>query len=366
VKQIAMKTYKFTFLISVVLLLASCQENANEIKPTIQSISESVYASGVVKSKNQYQVFPNTTGTIDQIYVSEGDSVSVGSVLLSINSDKAKLNTQNAQLSAEFASYNANMNRIKELKINIELAQAKMLNDSILYDRQKALFQQDIGSKIELEQRELAYLNSKINYETSIVRLNETERQISFNARQTQKNLLISKIIDEDYFVKSDIDGRVYALFKEKGEMINPQTPVAVIGSADTFYIQLLVDENDIIKIENGQRVFVSFDSYKGQIFEAIVHKIYPLMNSNSKSFTVEAHFTKHPNILYPNLTCEATILINSKDNVLTIPRSYITEEKFIVNKQNEKIEIKIGLMDLQIAEVISGLDTNSIIIMPK
>ena len=69
------------------------------------------------------------------------------------------------------------------------------------------------------------------------------------------------------------------------------------------------------IKIKPHQKVFVSLDSYKGQTFEAEVVKISPIMNDRSKTFTVDARFTKAPPLVYPNLSLEANILIQTKKN---------------------------------------------------
>ena len=72
-------------------------------------------------------------------------------------------------------------------------------------------------------------------------------------------------------------------------------------------------------------------DSYKGQVFEAVIEKIDPLMNERSRSFTVEARFTTRPPSLYPNLTAEANIIIRTKENAITIPRAYLLNDSTVV-----------------------------------
>jgi HlyD family secretion protein len=66
------KQLPFLFL---ALFIVSCKSKVETFKPERSSITESVYASGVIKSKNQYQVFPSVNGIIDTVLVSEGDSV---------------------------------------------------------------------------------------------------------------------------------------------------------------------------------------------------------------------------------------------------------------------------------------------------
>ena len=130
----------------VCILCISCKNKQEKISPIEEKITESVYASGIVKSKNQYQVFSAVNGLIANILVTEGDVVKQGDALMYITNTTAKLNTENAKLAADYASINANKERLSELKITIETAKAKMDNDALLLERQKNLWLQQIGT----------------------------------------------------------------------------------------------------------------------------------------------------------------------------------------------------------------------------
>ena len=119
------------------------------------------------------------------------------------------------------------------------------------------------------------------------------------------------------------------------------------------------MDEYDIIKIKKNQAVIVNLDSYKDKTFDAKITKINPLMNERSKTFSVEAVFLNQPELLYPNLTLEGNIILSERKDVTTIPRSFLIENKYILNESGEKIEIKVGLKDFQKIEVIKGLSEN-------
>ena len=357
---------KFNINIFFLLIaLISCNKNVEKTHPSIENISESVYASGSLKSKNQYQVFSNVNGIIQNVFVSEGDTVKEGTPLLTISNETSKLNTENAKLAADFSDYNANSAKLNELKVNIDLAKSKMQNDSLLLNRQKILWSQQVGSKINLEQRELAFENSKTLYEASLLRYIDLKKQISFTSQQSKTNLQISRKNENDYTIKSEIPGKVYILYKEKGEMINTQTPLAVLGDADDFVLELQVDEYDIVKIKKGQTILVTLDSYKGQVFEASVTKVNPIMNERSKTFTVEAEFVKQPPTLYPNLTLEANIIIQIKKNVLTLPRKFIIDDEYVIKENGDKVKIQTGLKDYKIVEIISGISEKDELVIP-
>lgn len=54
--------YSYLLAISAFLLSLSCKKNVVEIQPTIGDITQSVYASGVIKAENQYTVFSTVNG----------------------------------------------------------------------------------------------------------------------------------------------------------------------------------------------------------------------------------------------------------------------------------------------------------------
>ena len=240
-----------------------------------------------------------------------------------------------------------------------------MDNDALLQQRQRNLWAQNIGTKNELEQRELAYKNSTSGYEAATLRYGELKRQLNFSAQQSQKNLQISNSIAKDFTIKSEVNGKVYNVLKETGETVNTQNPVAIIGNASEFLLELQVDEYDIARIKTGQKIVVKLDSYKGQIFEAVVTKINPIMNERSKSFTTEAAFITKPAALFPNLTTETNILIETKEKALLIPRNYLLEGGFVLMENNEKRKVVTGLKDYMKVEILSGLTVHDIIIKP-
>ena len=348
------------------MVFLACNHKVQKIKPTVESISESIYASGILKSKDQYQAFANVNGIINDVFVTEGDSVKKGEPILSISNETQRLNKENAELTAAFTDINANQEKLREAKLVIDFSFNKMKSDSLMYIRQKTLWSQQIGSKVELEQKELAYQNSKTNYYSSVVRYHDLKRQLNFNSSQSKKNLLISSKLANDYLLRSEIDGIIYSLNKTKGEIVGAQTPLAVIGDAKKFILEMQVDEYDILKVRKGLRVEVILDSYRGKVFEARVTKINPLMNERSKTFLVEAEFTEAPEILYPNISFEANIVLASKEKAILVPRNYILNDSFVFKSNGDKVLVKIGLRDYQKAEILSGITEADELIEPK
>ena len=337
----------------------SCAEKAVKIKPEISGITESIYASGTVKSLHQYQAYATVNGIVKEVFVDEGDTIKKGAPILSVSDEVQQLNKQNASLAVRYTDVGVNAGKLNDAKMAISLALNKMKNDSLLYRRTLSLWEQNIGSRIEMEQRQLNYQNARNLYHAATVNYEDLKRQLSFNAAQSINNLAISDKVTQDYTVRSEIDGMVYELPRKKGEIIGLQTPLALIGDANNFTLELQVDEYDIVQIEKGMPIAVTMDSYKDQVFEAIVTKINPTMNERTRTFVVEAAFTKRPAHLYPNTTFEASIICRSKSKTLLIPRNFMLNDSTVVKSNGEKVIVKTGLKDYRKIEILSGIDAN-------
>ncbi len=348
-----------------VTTLLSCGPKQEKIRPSSITITESVYASGIVKSRNQYQVYSPVNGLIQQIFVSEGDTVKKDDPILRVTSETARLNSENAQLAADYSTTGANADKLNELQANIQFLKSKMQNDSILVVRQRNLWEKQIGTRNELDQRELSYKNDVATYKAALFRFKDLQKQLTFNEAQAKNNLQLSKTTVGDFTIKSQVNGTIYSLGKETGEMVNTQSPVAVIGSTGEFFLELQVDEYDFDKIIPGQKVLITMDSYKNKVFEATISRIIPFLNDRTRSFTVEAQFNKLPPSLYPNLTVEANIILQTKENTLTIPAGYLLNDSLVMMPSGEKKKVVTGLKDYQKVEIISGLTKEDEIIKP-
>lgn len=364
---VLLSTMRVPFLsfISLGLLLVCCKPEAETTSPSETGLTESVYASGTVKSRSQYQVYSTVTGTLEEILVEEGGLVKAGQPILRLKNTSASLAAENARLAAAFAEIGQNKNRLYELRLAADMAREKMQTDSLLWVRQNNLFKQNIGSQAEWEQRKLAFDNARVAYQSAHIRYQELDRQINLNAQQTQLNAAIAMQQLQDFTVVSKINGRVYELLKTKGELVTPQTPLATVGAVDDFFLELDIDETDIVRVRQGQRVLVTLSSYADKVWEATVQEIKPIMNQRSKLFTLDARFVTSPEALFPNLTAEANIIIQSKSKTLTIPRNYLLNDSTVKLQSGELRYVRIGLKDYQKAEVIKGLTVSDVLVKP-
>lgn len=346
--------------------LVSCSSKEETLVVATGPVTESVYAAGVVKATGQYEVYPATGGIIEKVLVKAGDYVKKGDPLMVITHETASLNSENARLNAMYNSFSSSTGRLAQLQVAIETARLRKDNDSSLFQRQYYLWEKGIGSGNELDQRQLAAQNSRKAYEKAQLEYRELERQVRFTEKQSRRNADISTSMERDYIVKSACDGRVYNILKEKGEMASPQYPVATIGHAGDFELELQVDENDVVGLKPRQKVLITFESYRSQVFEGYIRSIDPIMNERSRSFKVLAGLVTSPPLLYPNLTLDANIILQQKRSALLVPRSWLIADSMVLLPHNRQKTVVTGLRDYQMVEIVSGLNAGDIIVKPS
>ncbi|MFN8416532.1 MAG: efflux RND transporter periplasmic adaptor subunit [Cytophagaceae bacterium] len=346
-------------------LMVACGKKSKSIQPTYSEIIESVYASGEVKSKEQYDVYSKTNGLIEKILVTKGQLVKKGDVLIQLENNSVNKNVETAKIQYRNTANEAQDNKRKELQEAVSVSYKKYQTDSLIYFRQKDLWRQGIGTAIDLEQKELMYQQSKSNWISSKARLSDFNEQLDYQRTLLKNNVELTETLQNDYLIRSVVDGRVYDVIKKKGEWVSPNIPVAVLGNAGQYVMELEVDEKDIVKIKTGQKVVVRLDSYQDSVFTAHVTSVDPIMNVKTRTFTVTAVFENQPSVLYPYLTVEANIIIESKAKALVVPVAYLTADNEVVLEDGTKDKVTTGLKNYQWVEILSGVDTTAKIILP-
>ncbi|MFD2101783.1 efflux RND transporter periplasmic adaptor subunit [Flagellimonas iocasae] len=349
------------------LLLSSCSDKKEKIFPERMPLTESVYASATVQPDSLYQAYSVVVGILDKIWVEEGDSVSKGGPILQITNTSPELNTENAKLALQLAreNYSGSAAVLSGIRDEINAAELQLKNDSINYFRQKNLWDQNIGSKVEYDNRKLAYELSQNNLNLLQQKYNRTKNELETQVRQAENNYKTSMTNTSDFTITSKINGKVYAIYKNQGEIVTTMEPVAAVGRSDKFVVELLVDEVDIVKLKIGQQVFITLDSYNSEVFEGTLDKIYPRKDERSQTFKVEALFAEPPATLYPGLSGEGNIIIAEKNETLTIPKEYLIDDTHVLTDDGEK-EVSIGLQNLDRVEILAGIDENTAIYKPE
>lgn len=342
------------------LFLTACSRNSNTVQPEHRDLTQAVYASGKVLPLNRYVVFPKYPGYVEEIFVRSGQSVRKGDPLLAIRNETNELAINSSGNAAELARKNADENGplLTSMREELKAAKAKHELDSLTFTRNQALLKEDAISRQLFDQSKAqadisrgAYMRSKEAYQAAVERYRTEYRNSALQADAQRANR-------GDYRLLAAIDGKVYDVAPQVGDLVGVQSAMLELGSADSFEVELSIDETDIGLIRNGQEIIYGIDAYPSEPFRGTVKEIIPKIISNSKSSRVKATIqstASHP--LYSGMSVEGNIIIEKKKNCLVIPREFIHNGNQVNVKGNDQPQTIIkGAEDLQFVEVVSGL----------
>lgn len=353
----------------IVFFLLRPKENSQDFfEVKFKQMTETVYASGNILPKNEYKVFATADGILTQKLAKEGDEVTERQVLFVIENTQQNIRLGNAKDNYNIArqKYNLNSPTLKELELSIASAKTKMENDKINYERFENLRQSNVGTQADYDQAKLAYETSKNNYKLQKARYESVKQDLLLNMQNAQSQVELNAELNEDFLVRSLINGRVFETYKEQGEVVKRGEAIALVGASEDVYIQLEVDELDINKIKLNQEILIKIDVYKDKIFKAKVKKIYQMLNKRNQSFRVDAEFVDAYPSVYSGLTVEANIIIQQKPKALVIPKSFLVGEDsvWVLKEEKEaKIKIEKGIENFEWVEVRKGIKANTKII---
>lgn len=226
-----------------------------------------VQTQGAVEAVDNIPVSAKMQGVLSAVYAREGQQVSKGQVLAQIDNSVIKSN-------------------IEELKSSIELA-------NTVYERQKNLWDQKIGTEVQ-------YLQAKNNKESLEKRLATLNEQLE-----------MTKIM-------SPISGSVDEVSVKIGEAVMPGIPAFRVVSTDKLKINANVSEAYVVDIKEGNKATITFPDINRKA-DAKVTFVGKTINALSRTFAVEVSVPTQAD-LRPNMTGILKVVFKTVPNALSVP----------------------------------------------
>ena len=286
---------------------------------TINSVEFDHYVQvqGSVKSDELINIFPEFSGIAKAVYVKSGDVVKKGQPLIKIDDGGLK-------------------EQLSQLEIGFELTKTT-------FERQKRLWDQNIGSEIK-------FLETKSMYEAQKQGINQLKKQI-------KKTL-----------IEAPFSGTIDNVVVKKGEVVYPgRSNLMMLLNLDNLYIESNVPEKHIASINSGDKAIVHFPLLDKTILTT-VRQSGNYINPINRTFKIEMDIEKNNLNIKPNLNSKVKINDYSNYSALMINQNFISidsENKEYVYKIYEKNNktyvsktiISTGKNDGIKIEVLSGLN---------
>jgi membrane fusion protein (multidrug efflux system) len=283
--------------------------NIEEIKPG--SFTNYVQLQGRIDAQDNVVAYPQASGTITGLYVKAGQHVSKGQVLAQLDNSV--------------------------LLQNIAQAQAQATLAQTVYQRQKNLWDQKIGTEVQ-------FLQAKSNYEAS-------EKQVG--SLKQQSNM---------YRITSPISGTVDQMDLKLGQIASPGATGIRIVNADILKVKADVPESYASSIHQGDNVKIVVPDANDSLV-AKVSFAAKVIDAASRSFGVEIKLPQR-STLRPNMTAVIKIANYTKSNTIVIPlntiqRSEAGDYVFVADNGTAKRKnVKLGTSYGGQIEILSGLAT--------
>ena len=365
-----MKSY-FPFLGFVIcfIVLESCSNSADTYVVKRQNLKELVFATGSIQALDSYVLTAQTDGILLDLLIREGDDVASNQYIGSIDnpSNDAQLVSIQDQLTVAELNASESSPLLQELNANIGFAEKKLIEDQLLYERNLRLWESKSISQVEFERSKL----SKESSESNLKALQQRYKQIQLQAQNTLSNLRASAVTQGKTAsfnkIQTISSGRVIQLFKKKGDYVKRGEAVAVISDMQSLVARINIDEASFGKIQLNQTVQIKLNSNGSEVITGSISCIYPLFDTKSQSFLVDVTIPNQSFSKVIGTRLEANIEMGTKENVLVIPRSYLSFNNEVnVQGKEEKRQIQIGIKSSDWVEVVGGLEEGEVLLPLK
>jgi membrane fusion protein (multidrug efflux system) len=285
-----------------------------EIKPA--QFTNYVQIQGKIDAQDNVTAYPQMQATITNIYVKVGQHVGKGQVLVQL--DNSVLVQQVAQGEAQLSLSNT------------------------VYQRQKNLWDQKIGTEVQ-------YLQAKTNYEAGVKQLAGVRQQLAM------------------YTIKSPISGTVDQMDLKLGQVATPgQTGIRIVN-ADVLKVKADVPESYSGAVSQGNKVRILVPDANDSLTTSLTFAA-KVIDPTSRSFAIEVKLPERKT-LRPNMTAILKIASYTKNNAIVIPVKSVQKSEtgdFVFLNNNgvaKKVIVKVGATYGGQSEVLSGLKVGDVLV---
>ena len=279
----------------------------NARKLTTSGMSEALAYSGTIEADNSVSLGFSVSGRVTSVFVQEGQHVSAGQLLASLET----IDYQNNVLLAAAALEQAedNFNRLNEL-----------------FNKGSLPARDHLAAKVALSQAE-------VNKSIASKRLSDTKLYAPFSGIVTIKAI-------------------------EKGATVSPGIMAFTIVKTDLVYAQISVSESEISRLAVGTEAAIAVPALQDTIAGKITI-INPQADATTRSFTVKVRLANPKGRLLPGMLANIKISTNRQLDALTVPVESVVRDAeeityvFVVDEKNRAIRKRVVIEGLLMNEII-------------
>ena len=312
----------------------------------IMDITKYAGYSGRVKGSSEEEVMPKLARRVTAVYVTEGQAVQQGQILVSLDSSMLDTAVQQAEAGVASARAAQAANEVQR-----QIAQAN-------YNRMLELHNASAVSDQALEA-------AKAQYDA----LNTGAADAG--VAQAQAGLSMARQSLSDCYITSPMSGIVGRVDVSVGETASPQKPVAVINNTGDLEIEVRVSEADISSIQAGTVVKVQINAIGEAPLTGTIKGVASVADSVTRTYPVKVSLPNNAAAqVKSGMFAEVLLGTQHRAGVIGIPMAAVLPKSgesivYVVNEENraQAVIVQTGLNDGKYTEITSGLQLGQTVI---
>lgn len=312
------------------------------VKVEKRDIDATVELTGDVTPDTQLDVKPEVGGKIKALHVEAGQEVKKGDLLVEV--DDTDLLTEKAAATTEIEGQKLIVEKNRR-----NFQRGKELIEAKLIDRE-------------------AFDNLSSDYEIAVNSLEKSQRRLDLVEDKLRKTK-----------IRAPADGTVLSVPVIEGQVVigaasvNSGTTLMTIADLSRLLVVTNVNQVDVTKLSLEQKVSLHTDAIRDLSVDALIKFIAPVASTknNVKGFEVKALIERPDIRLRPGMTVNISVPIASATEAVSVPIAAVfkgennTRVVYVRRGEStEKRQVKVGVTNLEYAEIKSGLEPGEEILL--
>lgn len=294
---------------------ATLQVEAVIVKPT--SFDKKLVVTGSILANESIEVKSEVSGKIQRIYFVEGQSVNKGDLLIKIDDDELRAQSEKQKFN-------------KKLNEDNEFRQRKLLEKEAI---------------------------SQEEYDNALNRLNTTSADILVLAAQQAKTT-----------IRAPFNGFIGFRYVSEGAYISPQLVMATLYNLNPAKIEFSIPAKHASRVSVKSKIFFTIESdtthYSGEVYA-----VEPQIDASTRTLKIRAQTPNPKGKMLPGQFVTIQLILEHLENVIMIPTEAVVPEQdgikvFIVaNKKAKEVKVSAGERTERSLEILSGLSVGDTVL---
>ncbi|MFH1372937.1 MAG: efflux RND transporter periplasmic adaptor subunit [bacterium] len=312
------------FPFALCLLLAACSGNPDggsgganaRLMPAVEAVQARYGSlplterlSGLVRARNQVELYPQISAAVVQVYVQNGDPVKSGDPLVRLRDTELRERLKQVE-----ANYQITVAQARQADADMQRIQAEL-------NRSTNLAQKDLISPTEFETMQTQAIAAEAEAELARARVEQAQASVDERIEALSRTV-----------VRAPVDGTVGNRNAEVGMLVTPNTKLFTLGQLDSIRVEVILTDRMLSYIKEDQRSEISSPSIPFGSIDAPVARISPFLHPVTHSTIAEIDLVNLEGALNPGMFVSVDIFYGESEVATLVPLSSLWENPATVS----------------------------------